>query len=142
MTEWEEREKAKKDAETKRLLWLRGLKPGDKMAMRKYHFGGISFETLTVARFTATQIIVEANGGAWVRRFDRKTGIERGAKSYNSRVEPVTQEVHDLVELIELRNWFFTLNDKNRNKKLSLKTLRALKAAIEPIIAADGGEDA
>jgi hypothetical protein len=38
------------------------------------------------------------------------------------------------VELRQMRYWFDTVGEKNR--KLDLKTLRALKAAIEPILAA------
>jgi hypothetical protein len=144
MTPWEEENQRKEAEKAVKLQWLRSLRPGHKVAVQKSR--GTDYEIYEVARVTPTQIVVKFNGRLDYR-YRKTDGARIGGSSASSfywqnGIEPVTPKIMEAIELKELREWLFDLGDKNRNGKLSLKTLRALKAAIEPIIAADGDEDA
>jgi hypothetical protein len=141
MTPWEEQKQRNEAEKAVKLQWLRSLRPGQKVAVRNSG-SAEGYEIYEVARITPTQIVVNHNS-ALEYRYSKKDGERIGGRSswhFPRGIEPVTPKIMETVELSRMRTWFADLPDSN--KKLSLKTLRALKAAIDPIIAADGAEDA
>jgi hypothetical protein len=142
MTPWEEENQRREAEKAVKLQWLRSLRPGHKVAVQKSR--GTDYDIYEVARVTPTQIVVKFNS-AIDYRYSKTDGHRIGGKSstsfyWQNGIEPVTPKIMESVELSHLRAWFADL--PGSNKTLSLRTLRALKAAIAPIIAADGAEDA
>ncbi len=134
MNYWEQKDKEKKEAAAKQMLWLRSLQPGHKVAVRRERSN--DYDIYEVDRITPTQVVVKFNGRIDYR-YNKKTGARigcRGSWSFPSGIEPVTNEIVASIELRNMRYWFSTLADNH--KSLDLQTLRALKAAISPILAA------
>lgn len=124
------KESQRKAEETKHLEWLRGLKEGDQAALNasRYH----APEILTIGRVTPTQLVVSP-GSARERRFDRKTGRERGSSSY-SQLRPVTPAILDAIDREALTSWLSNLGysiGRSDGAKLTLTTLRAMKKAFD-----------
>jgi hypothetical protein len=135
MNSWAE-ESARREAEKiKKLEWLRSLRPGHKVAVRQSR--GTTYDIYEVDRITPTQIVVKFNGRLDYR-YNKKNGDRigggRGGFNFPGGIEPVTNEIIEANEERALRHWFDTVGENN--KGLDLTTLRALKAAIEPILAA------
>jgi hypothetical protein len=134
--DWHEEQKRREAEKVKKLEWLRSLRPGHKVAVQQSG-SGTGYDFYEVDRITPTQIVVKFNSRIDYR-YNKKDGSRIGGKgsgfSFPRGIEPVTNEIMESVELRQMRYWFDTVGEKNR--KLDLKTLRALKAAIEPILAA------
>lgn len=101
-----------------RAAWLAGLKPGDEVAIRTGMTGYPSIHR--VEKITATGII-KIGRCSWNSR-----GESRG-DGYNPDLEPVTQEVHDEIELQSMRNWIGAV----KWRPVSLSKLRRIKAILE-----------
>src|SRR5689334_6788847 len=128
MTPWEEENQRKEAEAAVKLQWLRSLRPGHKVAVQKSG-SATGYDVYEVARVTPTQIVVNHNS-AVEYRYSKKDGERIGGRSswhFPRGIEPVTPKIMEVVELKALREWLLDLGDRNRNGKLSLKTLRALK---------------
>ncbi|QMV33221.1 hypothetical protein 23F_00060 [Ralstonia phage Gerry] len=130
MTDWQEEQRQREKEKAEHLLWLRSLKPGDRVAYQFYRVftTGSRYTIFKVERTTETQVIVL--DGTREFRFCRKTGRMKGGGSHFSYLSPVTQEIRDDLELHELRSWISKLvDDRDGLKKLNLYVLRALRDA-------------
>lgn len=115
--------------EEKYLLWLRSVQPGQPIAIERNHFGsGRVYDVLKISRLTPSMLVCDVSPTC-SRKFDRKTGKEKGVERRWHKVRPITKEIVEANELRSLRYWWETVADKHRN--LDLATLRAVKAAFE-----------
>lgn len=106
--------------------WMASLKAGDKVAIKRN--SGWSIQT--VKRLTATLVVVKDT-----YRFKRKDGYLLGGSAWDfTRIEPLSQEVHDAAERDKLAAWLGYL------KKPSLAVLRAMKAAHDEAVKAEAGK--
>lgn len=108
------------------LNWLRSIEPGQKIAIERNHFGrDREYDVLEVSRITPSMIICNINE-RYDRRFDRKTGKEKGVERRWYEIQPVTNEIIEVIELRKLRTWMGSVKPDS----LGLGALRAIKAIV------------
>lgn len=73
--------------------WIANLKPGDNVAVKKYHIGELIYSIGTVKRVTAAGRIRLDNGGL----FD-KFGQGKHELGHSIDIVPITDEIREAVE--------------------------------------------
>lgn len=122
--------------------WAQALQPGDAVAIDDGNYGGTSFSIARVIRLTATQVITTARYTQGERRFRKEDARELGSSGTWSRaakLEPVTDSVRDAIETAALKDWVRGLH-QHHTVKLSLRVMRAMKAAHDAETAAEKAE--
>ncbi|ARL91000.1 hypothetical protein BOC57_35040 [Burkholderia pseudomallei] len=109
------------------LNWLRSIGPGQKIAIERHHFGrDRQYDVLEVSRITPSMIVCNINEH-YDRRFDRKTGKEKGVEHRWYEIQPVTNGIIASLELRNLRAWIGGIKPDS----LGLDALRAIKAIVD-----------
>jgi len=110
----------------KYLNWLRSVSPGQKIAIERNYLGsGRQYDVMEVSRITPTMIICKINDN-YERRFDRKTGNEKGVERRWYVIQPVTKEIVESIEFRRLCSWLSAIKPDS----LGLDALRAIKAIV------------
>ncbi|CAB4130433.1 hypothetical protein UFOVP119_57 [uncultured Caudovirales phage] len=102
--------------------WLQELKAGDQVCVNS-GFGSEAYQTLTVTKITATQIVCDN-----YLRYAKKDGYALGSRGYSrSHIEQVTDRVRAAI----LRSRLMFMMQRGRLDSLNLQDLQTVKAIFE-----------
>lgn len=122
--------------------WLDALKPQDEIALDTGSYSVSTFIKTRVLRLTATQVVVADPHTGRERRFRKQDGREVGGDggwSRTDRITPLTPAVRERIETAKLKAWIGSLY-QHHTVRLSLRVMRAMKAAHDAEIAAEKAE--